>query len=475
MALGEGVSASVSASAKHCHCIDEELEPLTKSHGNSRGGVVLSAEVADGRFRRPVVVSWVVCSVVALFLVVSLWLSPTLGQRVSHFREERYMGLDETPEEELERIGEAFGTSVCNASIPYLPLPEPRALNMSEDWLKWCQALPHPPSQKPESTNWCWENLKQGGCHVRDAPQTWRADQWRLSKWGEVPNPDNVTMNPLEDRALCDVPHHGWMVPAAHTEPSFDEEESAAKVWFNETFNVYVINLLNFTKRWEVITARLTEQGIGHSRVDGVNMTGPQMFASAKLEGIVTKHAKGDMDLLGNMGHSAAHFRAMKQAVEETSQPLVLILEDDVKISEHFALRLRRILQAEIPCNWDVLSLRSQCPYGTCISRHLTQVVPDGNGDDACHAVNFGFHGMLYQTSALARTMELLLKAVWDEDCLDIDNALAGISDRVAYYAMPSVQWPGLLHEDHNSKSIRQTLNSDLALEEVLQQSLLAA
>ena len=44
------------------------------------------------------------------------------------------MRLDETPEEELERMGEgiSLSTGVWNASIPDLHLPEPRALYMSE-------------------------------------------------------------------------------------------------------------------------------------------------------------------------------------------------------------------------------------------------------------------------------------------------------------------------------------------------------
>ena len=45
------------------------------------------------------------------------------------------MRLDETPEDELERMGEGFSlsTGVWNASIPDLHLPEPRALNMSKE------------------------------------------------------------------------------------------------------------------------------------------------------------------------------------------------------------------------------------------------------------------------------------------------------------------------------------------------------
>ena len=45
------------------------------------------------------------------------------------------MRLDETPEEELERMGEGFSlsTGVWNASIPEMHLPEPRTLNMSEE------------------------------------------------------------------------------------------------------------------------------------------------------------------------------------------------------------------------------------------------------------------------------------------------------------------------------------------------------
>ena len=48
---------------------------------------------------------------------------------------EWYMRLEETPEEDLERMGEGLSLSmgVCDASIQDLFLPEPRALNVSEE------------------------------------------------------------------------------------------------------------------------------------------------------------------------------------------------------------------------------------------------------------------------------------------------------------------------------------------------------
>lgn len=54
---------------------------------------------------------------------------------------------------------------------------------------------------------------------------------------------------------------------------------------------------------------------------------------------------------------------------------------------------------SEVPCDWEVISLKSRCPYGRCVSKHLSKVMVDGNGGNgaACSGVNFGFFAMLYK------------------------------------------------------------------------------
>merc|ERR1719414_1189520 len=70
-------------------------------------------------------------------------------------------------------------------------------------------------------------------------------------------------------------------------------------------------------------------------------------------------------------------------------------------------------------------------------------------------------HAVLYRTQALADIQILWKQAVFDEErphCMDVDVALASISDRVGYYAVPSVQDPGFLRET-NHKSARWDIN----------------
>merc|ERR1711879_574806 len=54
--------------------------------------------------------------------------------------------------------------------------------------------------------------------------------------------------------------------------------------------------------------------------------------------------------------------------------------------------------------------------------------------------------GMLYRTKMLAKVQRLWKRTVFDANrphCMDVDVALASISDQVAYYAVPAVQDPG--------------------------------
>jgi len=98
------------------------------------------------------------------------------------------------------------------------------------------------------------------------------------------------------------------------------------------------------------------------------------------------------------------------------------------------------------------------CPYGRCVSRHLTRVEPDLNEPwwRCHHGVNYGFQGMLYNLEQLHKFQDKWKKTVFDErrpHCLDIDVALASISDTVVFYAVPFVQQPGLLREEPGPSS----------------------
>lgn len=63
--------------------------------------------------------------------------------------------------------------------------------------------------------------------------------------------------------------------------------------------------------------------------------------------------------------------------------------------SQDFFAKLASLL-GEVPCDWEVISLKSRCPFGQCVSQHVSRVMVDGNGA-TCSGLNFGFFGMLYK------------------------------------------------------------------------------
>ena len=152
------------------------------------------------------------------------------------------------------------------------------------------------------------------------------------------------------------------------------------------------------------------------------------------------------------------HETHIRRTAARGPKALALILEDDVWLSDDFAAKLRQLVHDEAPCNWQILSLKSRCPFGKCVSTHLSQVRPDGNAG-RCSGVNFGFFAMLYRVDQLDDIFKMLYEEVWSQQCHNTDVALAGISDKVAYYAVPAIQMPGLLHEAR-LPSLREARNS---------------
>merc|ERR1719401_2319626 len=124
-------------------------------------------------------------------------------------------------------------------------------------------------------------------------------------------------------------------------------------------------------------------------------------FSRAQEAAYTQKHQMGS--ILGTLGCASAHFKVQMQALADMS-PLALVFEDDSWPEDDFVERLWSLVEEELPCDWEVTSLMSTCPYGMCVSRHLTRVQPDGNEPElGCRqGVNWGMHGMLYRTSSLA-------------------------------------------------------------------------
>merc|ERR1711908_152552 len=139
------------------------------------------------------------------------------------------------------------------------------------------------------------------------------------------------------------------------------------------------------------------------------------------------KRTRGLSDgILGTMGCAAAHLRAQAHALRSESA-LAVVFEDDVSPSDDFIPRLWSLACEELPCDWAAVSLRSMCPFGDCMSMHLSRVRPDENElESTCrHGVNYGFQGVLYRVEHLSDLHSRLKKTVFGAPprphCLDID------------------------------------------------------
>lgn len=310
-----------------------------------------------------------------------------------------------------------------------------------------------------EDRNWCWVGIKDM-CHRSiHRPQNWDAYRDEAFEQGLGPSPLDSPFDPLENPRVCGGA--GRDMPTAPT----PEEEKKAGEWFEKNVKVYVLSLPKNQNHSSMVSARLQALGIEATRVDGVDMEGPAgMLNKAVNAGWIPKAfnftaaqkvADGPQfkegSLLGTLGSASSHFKAQDQVVKDGAS-LGLVLEDDSYLIDGFVVHLWRIVTTELPCDWDIVQLLARCPYGKCISKHLARIQPDGNEPDwRCHAgVNWGTHAMLYRTSSLPAVQELWQATTFNDKsphCLDVDVALASISDRVGYYAIPDSQSPGLVKE----------------------------
>jgi len=339
------------------------------------------------------------------------------------------------------------------------------AFELPDAWREKCEEEGHPPGfSQWVGKNWCWEWTKHSGCYAHHGDISWYDAQAVAAKRGNAPDPSVYAFNPVRNPGLCDRKDLGLAISTSNGEE--EEEARTAKMWFDENVAVSVLNLDSATGRLQNFSTRLQQLGIRFERLSGVDLTLPGVIDIAKSKGLIPQdfdialaertfnssfQMPMDGGILGTVGVAAGHLHAMSQA-SGLQKPVALILEDDVFLVDDFVLKLRRLLRDEAPCDWEAISLRSRCPYGECVSTHLTRVEPDGNVPESrCrHGVNYGFYGMVYRVDNLAGLQRRLAQTVWNESnphCLDVDVALASISDEVAYYAVPSVQEPGFLHE----------------------------
>jgi len=360
---------------------------------------------------------------------------------------------------------------MCNVTSPLPIVDWDRKWRLSDKWLQFCRKK----NQKrfwwqwPEGRNYCWSGLK-AKCHANlKAHKSWAHLQDMAADAGIAPPRADSSFSPLDEPELCDRPSNG------KSRNYLAYERASAREWFRTRVRVYILNMPGDSERWEMISERLRALDIQASRVLGVDLRKPNALQTAKLAGWVPlsynftraqhialskKHSMGS--ILGTLGCASAHFKAQKQAMED-GMPLSLVLEDDSFPAEDFIERLWSLVREELPCDWQVAALMSRCPYGKCVSPHLSRVQPDANEPAwRCHqGVNWGFQGVLYRTSALPKVQKLWQSKVFNEErphCTDVDVALASISDRVGFYAVPAGQDPGFLKET-NHRSARYSIN----------------
>jgi len=359
----------------------------------------------------------------------------------------------------------------CNASLVALPRrptgPVSRPFLLPEHVRDACAAL-SPPRKMPywKGQNLCWEWTKQLGCYETFGTLSWRDGQDRAATRHMAPVPEAVRLEPLQHPEVCERYELGAPLRAKAA------ELKAATVWLRKNVAVYVVNLPEDTERLRAISDKLSLLNITFQRIPGIDLTKKNAYKQARWAGQVPKsfnftlaqdNANKEFQamggLVGTVGCAAAHLSAMKHVARHIQhrRPLALILEDDAMLVDDFALKLQRLVEEEAPCDWEAISLKAKCPYGECVSPHLTRVYPDVNepADRCRHGVNYGFFAMLYRGARLAGLHKRLTEVVWDEarpHCLDVDVALASISDEVAYYAVPGMQKVGFLTEgDHGS------------------------
>lgn len=358
----------------------------------------------------------------------------------------------------------------CNLTAPVPELEvHPRRWMLGVAWKRVCEEKFAEPGPSFIKRNWCWVGFK-AECHANlKSHRSWTTIQETAAQLGNAPPVSHAAFSPLKFPEVCDRPHFG------ETRVWTREHWLTSYKWFRENVKVYVLNLPQDSQRWDTISSRLQALNIEFSHVTGVDMRIPASLWAAKRAGWVPGHfdferAQGVANeprqrmgsILGTLGCASAHFKVQTMAIID-DRPLALVLEDDSWPEDDFVPRLWSLATTELPCDWEVTSLMSRCPYGTCVSPHLVRVQPDGNEPAwRCrHGVNWGMHAVLYRVETLPSLQEKWKAAVFDElrpYCMDVDVALASISDKVGYYAVPAVQKPGFLRELDQGSS-RSSIN----------------
>jgi hypothetical protein len=236
----------------------------------------------------------------------------------------------------------------------------------------------------------------------------------------------------------------------------------AARSWFSNMIAVYVLNRPEDFVELSWISQKLVEMQIDYTTVARPDLTGggyleqksggvvPENYSLRRAQETAREVYQSVGTITDLMFDAVAHMDVLKTIDEERKKPMALVLTDSTDLSGDLQLRVKRLVMDGAPCDWEAINLKARIPVGQCVSTNLFRVLPDGNEpEERCrYGANLGRSAVLYRTDAVASLSQKLAKVVWDEKrprCLRTDVALASISDRVGYYAVPSLQEPGLV------------------------------
>jgi len=404
-------------------------------------------------------------AVVLLAPAMQVWSGFLPPERGRHQSRSGQRGAENISDKFVQLFGNGQQCNISARSSQYMPV---RVWDLSPIWRRACEEKNHKKALAQER-NWCWVGVKRQ-CHWNlKNHYPWTELQHMAAKAGAAPPVRFEPFSGLDQPQICDKPENGrsrkWTAA----------DNATAQAWFEKMVKVYVLNLPSDTERWQMIDARLKKLNIKATRVEGVDMRVPGALWTAKQKGWVPKdfnftlaqqvayQPRQEMgSILGTLGCASAHFKAQAQILAERP-PLAVILEDDSWPISDFVTRVWSLVHEELPCDWQITSLYSRCPYGTCVSPRLARVQPDLNEPEwRCRqGVNWGMHAMLYRLDALPQFQRVWRRTVFNHlnpHCMDIDVALASISDKVSYYAVPNVQDPGFVRET-NHRSARWHIN----------------
>jgi len=388
----------------------------------------------------------------------------------------------------LNGHGRAEGHAVCAkaAAVPSINEEGPRwevSQEENERCFKLYAQYTNRHGNNQSGRNWCWVSYKDFGCHRTFYGQFTWADGRDKSVLYLGDDLMSRHFSPLRKPEICDRRHLGSLPRWSQTEWKMAYE------WFEENVRVYILSLPISTARRKRASARFHKLHIPFTFVKGVDLREKGSLREVTEEGLMPttfnislaqaealrseNNMGGEGSIVGTVGCAAAHFRALDHAVRLASgRPLAVVFEDDVDPVDDFVPRLWHVVTQELPCDWQAVSLSSRCPYGECISPRLTRVRPDINEPEwRCrHGVNYGFQAVMYRVSEIERIERHWKDTVFDAKrphCLDVDVAMASISDKVRFYAVPEVQVPGFITFVTEGGSSRLSINRAAAVDAV--------